>query len=388
MPAIRKDSAHEEGDPLRFLRTGNTRAAADCIAEALSRRGFSATVWDVRVPFSDAPNPNKFDVAGFGYPIHAFNTPQFFLRFAKTLPQAEGMPAFFFKTSGEPFHANSASSRPLIRILQKKGFRPLLERHLLMPYNIMFRYPDALAKQMYRHTQGMAEVIARGVAAGEPEKLRFAPWTVLGMYCFRLQWFGAWINGPLIHVKKDLCSGCGLCAQRCPSQNIQMKDGLPHFSYHCTMCMSCAFRCPKDAVRPGFLNAWRVNGRIRFKSFWRTTALRTRLSTKAQKGISGCSGRTIRARTRRSVHFPKSRRKKRTTDAFSAQRERQVFQRVAKTRRFKKYFQEITKKVLTFCKKQVQYERIKKCSFIFMFGAQGNGRQENADLRECKRAFQ
>jgi NAD-dependent dihydropyrimidine dehydrogenase PreA subunit len=243
-----------------FSGTGNTHTAAEMIAGALSRRGIETTVWNVCVPYSAAPDPREYDIAGFGYPVHAFNTPKFFLRFAKTLPSVSGMQAFVFKTSGEPFHLNDASSMPLVRILHKKGFRPMFERHLLMPYNIMFRYPDALAKQMYRHTQGMAEVIARGVAAGEPEKLRFAPWTVLGMYCFRLQWFGAWINGPLIHVKKDLCSGCGLCAQRCPSQNIQMKDGLPHFSYHCTMCMSCAFRCPKDAVRPGFLNAWRVNG--------------------------------------------------------------------------------------------------------------------------------
>ncbi len=249
-----------------FSGTGNTRIAADFVAEALSRRGIRTTVWDVRVPFSNAPDPNGFDIAGFGYPIHAFNTPQFFLRFAKTLPHVERMPAFLFKTSGEPFHANSASSWPLVRILRKKGFLPMLERHLLMPYNIMFRYPDALVKQMYRHTREMAGVIANGVAAGSPQKLRYAPWTVLWMYLFRLQWFGAWINGPFIHVKRDLCAGCGLCAERCPAQNIRMKDGLPHFSYHCTMCMSCAFRCPKDAVRPGFLNAWRVNGPYQFQT--------------------------------------------------------------------------------------------------------------------------
>lgn len=249
-----------------FSGTGNTRASADLIAEALRRRGIETSVWDVRIPFSSAPDPNEFDIAGFGYPIHAFNTPQFFLRFAKTLPGVSGMPAFIFKTSGEPFHPNNASSMPLMRVLRKKGFRTALERHLLMPYNIMFRYPDALAKQMYLHTRGMAEVIASAVADGKTQKFRFYPWTVVWMYFFRLQWFGAWVNGPLIHVKKDLCSGCGLCAARCPAQNIRMEGGLPHFSYHCTMCMRCAFNCPKDAVRPGFLNPWRVNGAYPFRA--------------------------------------------------------------------------------------------------------------------------
>ena len=249
-----------------FSGTGNTRVAADLIGKALRTHDIKTTVWSVRVPFSAAPNPNDFDIVGFGYPIHAFNTPQFFLRFVKGLAKASGKTAFIFKTSGEPFHINSASSMPLVRLLRKKGLDPMFDQHLLMPYNIMFRYPDALAKQMYLHTCGMAGLIASNVATGEHRKLRYFPWTVLWMYLFRLQWFGAWINGPLIHAKPELCIGCGLCAANCPAQNIRMKDGLPHFTRHCTMCMGCAFNCPKDAIRPGFLNPWRVNGAYPFRS--------------------------------------------------------------------------------------------------------------------------
>ena len=249
-----------------FTGTGNTRIAAELTAEALSKQGITAELWEARKPFAEAPDPNNYDMAGFGYPIHAFNTPQFFLRFAKTLPSVKpGMPAFIFKTSGEPFHLNSASSWPLARILRKKGFALLLDKHLLMPYNIMFRYKDALAKQMFLHTRELAGVIAGRVAKGTPHKLKFHPWTILLMYIFRLQWFGAWINGPLIHVHKKLCSGCGLCAQKCPAQNITMRRGRPHFSIHCAMCMRCAFCCPRDAVRPGFLNLWRVNGAYPFQ---------------------------------------------------------------------------------------------------------------------------
>jgi len=248
-----------------FSGTGNTRLAADEIKEALAECDIDATIWDVRVPFSAAPDPNGFDIAGFGYPIHAFNTPRVFLRFVKALPNVTEKPAFIFRTSGEPFHANDASSRPLVRLLRKKGFLPMLDRHLLMPYNIVFRYPDALARQMFLHTRGMARVIADAVAAGQPQKLRHPAWAVALQYLFRLQWFGAWVNGPLIHVNKGKCTGCGLCAQRCPAGNIRMEGGRPRFSWRCTMCMGCAFRCPKDAVRPGILNAWRVNGEYPFK---------------------------------------------------------------------------------------------------------------------------
>lgn len=248
-----------------FTGTGNTRRAADLIAAALSSRGFEAAVWEARVPLTSAPDPNAFDLALFGYPIHAFNTPRFFLDFIKTLPNADRMPAYIFKTSGEPFGANGASSWALERILRRKGFIPMSDTHLLMPYNIVFRYDDALAKQMYLHTRDMAGVIADFIASGKAQALRYRPWHVLGMFLFRLQWFGAWLNGPLIHVKEDLCTGCGQCARRCPAQNIRLADGRPRFGRRCTMCMGCAFRCPQDAVRPGILNAWRVNGEYPFE---------------------------------------------------------------------------------------------------------------------------
>ena len=54
--------------------------------------------------------------------------------------------------------------------------------------------------------------------------------------------------------------GCGACAARCPERNIRMEGGKPVFGGHCTGCMACAFFCPRDAVRTGILNGWRVNG--------------------------------------------------------------------------------------------------------------------------------
>ncbi len=247
-----------------FSGTGNTLIAADMIAEALGVRGIQASVCRVKKPFSGLPDPNDYDICGFGYPVHAFNTPQLFQHFAKTLPTVLDKPAFVFKTSGEPFSLNNASSRALVRILRKKGFRPGLDRHLLMPYNIMFRYPDALAKQMYVHTRGMANVIADAVSKEAWRTLTYHPLAVLTTGLLRLQWFGAWINGPLIYASKKACVGCGVCAANCPAANIRMKNGRPRFSRHCSMCMSCAFRCPKDAVRPGILNLWRVNGAYPF----------------------------------------------------------------------------------------------------------------------------
>lgn len=247
-----------------FSGTGNTLIAAEMIRDALKTYEIEADVWRITAPYAAAPDVRGYDLAGFGYPIHAFNAPQFFLRFLKTLPNVDKMPCFLFKTSGEPFAPNHASSFNAVAILRRKGFVPGLDPHLLMPYNIMFRYPQPLAKQMYAHTGRMAEKIAARAAAGDWDRLSYNPVTVGWALLLRLQWFGAWINGPLIHVDKKKCTGCGMCARNCPAGNITMRDGVPKFGIHCTMCMGCAFNCPKDAVRPGFLNPWRVNGGYAF----------------------------------------------------------------------------------------------------------------------------
>lgn len=248
-----------------FTGTGNTRYAADKLAEALSRLAIDAVIWEARADKPEPPDPNGFDLAFFGYPTHAFNTPLAFLRFVKALPDASGLPAYIFKTAGEPLPLNSASSRALVQLLRKKGFDPMLDRQLLMPYNILFRYKDALAKQMALHTGDMADLIAHKAAGGQREVLRYGPLVVLVQYLLRFEWAGAVINGFFFRVKKERCTGCGLCAAKCPVGNIRMHGEYPRFSGHCTMCMGCAYFCPSDAVRPGFVSPLRVNGPYPYK---------------------------------------------------------------------------------------------------------------------------
>lgn len=213
--------------------------------------------------FGYVPNPNNYDIAGFAYPIHGFNSPQFFLRFVKHLPslcdEKKGMRAFIFKTSGEPFRPNNASSNTLCYFLRKKGFNPGIDMHMLMPYNIMFKYPDAMAKQMYLHTKDtMATKLAKDISEENYKQLRFNIFTILWSYLIRLQWVGAWVNGPLQKSKSDLCVGCNICVNSCPSANIKIVDGKPKFGAKCTMCMACTMKCPKSAINPGFLTPWKV----------------------------------------------------------------------------------------------------------------------------------
>lgn len=248
-----------------FSGTGNTRIAGHMIAKALRECGYQSSVFEVTLPYSNVPDPNDFDLVGLGYPIHAFNSPQIFRNFVRQLPPLRRpAPVFFFKTSGEPFALNNASSYLLYKEVRKKNFLPVQEVHLLMPYNIVFRYDDSLAKQMYLYTQAMSQALANRLAAGEQQKLHYTLRHRALSAALRIQWLGAKWNGRVYHIKKKRCNQCRRCLRECPSGNIYLKDGEIKFDHACAMCMRCVMYCPQDAITPGMLALWKVNGKYDF----------------------------------------------------------------------------------------------------------------------------
>lgn len=58
-----------------------------------------------------------------------------------------------------------------------------------------------------------------------------------------------------VHAKKfyatDACVSCNKCAQVCPLNNVQMKDGKPSWGKNCTHCMACICKCPTNAIEYG-----------------------------------------------------------------------------------------------------------------------------------------
>ena len=70
-----------------------------------------------------------------------------------------------------------------------------------------------------------------------------------------------WIAEPIYNNKvrrtmnfhvEDTCIECGLCAQKCPVQAIEMQDKRPVWvKDKCVMCLGCLHRCPKFAIQYG-----------------------------------------------------------------------------------------------------------------------------------------
>lgn len=50
----------------------------------------------------------------------------------------------------------------------------------------------------------------------------------------------------------DGCTGCGLCASKCPAQAIEIRDGKPVWvKEQCELCLRCLHHCPQFAIQYG-----------------------------------------------------------------------------------------------------------------------------------------
>ncbi len=52
-------------------------------------------------------------------------------------------------------------------------------------------------------------------------------------------------------VADSKCTGCGVCVQVCPFNNITLADGKPSWGTECITCFACLQWCPKAAIQAG-----------------------------------------------------------------------------------------------------------------------------------------
>ncbi len=250
-----------------FSGTGNTLKACQAFQSSFQRNGVLCSLFDI-TSNAAVPNPENFDFVGFAYPIHAFNAPYVVYKFVRTLPRQNKKNYFIFTTSGEPLSLNNSSSAHLCAKLRRRGFGKLTnEYHYVMPYNMIFRHTDVQARQMWQTASQLIPLDAAEVLSGKTSLLKRPPFGRFISWVLRIEHGAMKVNGRCFKVTDD-CVKCMKCVNNCPVGNITYdeKSGKFHFGGNCIMCTRCSFSCPKDALKIGVLNGWRVNGAYNFEN--------------------------------------------------------------------------------------------------------------------------
>ena len=251
---------------LYFSGTGNTDYLAYYLARQLA--GLPIEIELRSIERQPAETAAGFDALAVGFPVYGCDSPPFFQAYLARLAPGEGRGAFVFCTKGAM--AGNAVRRNL-QHLAERGYVPLGGGSVGMPGS------DGLAlsgkdswmarsalrkdydhlKDADRLSEQMADVLS-GLAAGKPASAlrRPLPRSVSGILLDRLWAFLYKALADPFRTRfwaDERCQACGLCAQICPVDNVELRDGHPHFAEHCVLCLRCLHNCPQEAIQIGNL---------------------------------------------------------------------------------------------------------------------------------------
>jgi len=240
--------------------TNNTTYLTEKLKDRFLSSSNSVTTYRVNPLKLEKLDMSNYDLIGIGYPIYGFNIPGILHKFLKLQTFPKDRRIFIYKNSGETYRYNDASSL-IIRKMAKRAKANLTnEYHFLMPYNIHFRFDELLVKEMLEMDDLLLDILEKEIESNISNIKPYKFLDRLTNYLFRLTYIGGKINVLFYKVDKSVCVKCRKCIDSCQTKNIYLgKKGNIKFKSNCLMCMSCTLNCPKDCIRMGLFNSWRVN---------------------------------------------------------------------------------------------------------------------------------
>ena len=253
--------------------TGNTYRVATWASEEFKNKNIKTQI----TPFERA-NPIKEIILGektllgLFLPTHGFTAPWVMIRFALNLPAGEGTHAFISATRGGTKFGKmimpgfeGTAAYLLALILRFKGYKIRGVVAVDMPLNwtaLVPGFSEKTAESMNTREKPKILAFTKAILNGEKN---FGIWTFLSLLLglvilpFSLGYLliARYFLSKLFFPTSD-CNGCGVCANNCPANAIEMrgKDTLrPYWTFKCESCMRCMNFCPNQAIEASHLLA-------------------------------------------------------------------------------------------------------------------------------------
>lgn len=232
-----------------FSGTGNTEIVAHLLAKE-----FEKSIPVELVKIEDILNgntqvePEKYDIIGIGYPVHALNAPKIIFDFIGELPAGDRR-MFLFKTSADTFMRGGPTVMVRDKVTQK-GYTVFYEGLVVMPSNVLVQYNDNLVKQLYNTAVKKAARMVDDILSGTVHLQEDGILSQMFAFFFSgLEWMGAPFIGKDLKVSSS-CNLCNECVRICPTNNIHRINDTITFGWKCIVCLRCVYRCPQGAIEP------------------------------------------------------------------------------------------------------------------------------------------
>ena len=243
---------------LYFSGTGNTELIANEIKNRLVDANHSVELISVEDEKGIAEIDFKDKIIGFGYPVYKFSYPDIFNRFiSKFNKMSIGNKYFQFSTYAR-FDAQAFCdfSKKLdgnkFQLITQKSFKApscgIAARKSADDYeykSVMF-FEDGIAESLDKFVQEIMKA--------KTQEVKQKCGVLNGLKKTIVQDIEI-TKYPTLQINADSCCVCGLCAQKCPENNLQKENTYMEVvdKQGCLHCLRCMNRCPKNAISFGEL---------------------------------------------------------------------------------------------------------------------------------------
>ncbi|MFP4661671.1 MAG: EFR1 family ferrodoxin [Halanaerobiales bacterium] len=234
-----------------FSGTGGTARVANLICKFLVEYGVSVTKAPLEHNNYSKTNmtPIKhIDLIIVLFPVYAFDAPEPIYRWINGLPKGEGTPVVIISVSGAGnCGPNTACRVGIIKRLQKKCFKIVYEKMMIMPSNFVIPINKQLAIRLLNVLPSKTEQIVKEVMEGKKRRIKPKLSGRILRTLFKIEKPCAKLFAKGFKVKES-CNVCGWCAENCPMDNIELQGNRPIFSSNCLACLRCIYGCPQNAI--------------------------------------------------------------------------------------------------------------------------------------------
>lgn len=243
---------------LYFSGTGGTKSFQTLVQHLCKNYNAEFTEIDItknNVGISDK-FLNKFDIYLIGTPILFYSAPTTFIQNIKsTFISGQNKRVILYTTSTS---GKYSSIYGLANTLRSRGY--IVSGIINVTSSNNFYYSDTLYPPKINSKQYIVEdyeIKARIVkelifTTTSYQKLnRYRLFTQLRFYISMAFLRVAFLNSFAFRnfrASNSVCGACGICAQMCPTNNIEMHNYRPIFKNHCLACSRCIQNCPKNAI--------------------------------------------------------------------------------------------------------------------------------------------